>query len=60
MVLKGKRLETIQLGIQALDLPEADFGNIKKAPQLGIFDIRAFPNLAILMTESHRRPCFTR
>ena len=45
MVLKGKRLKTIQLGIQALDLPETDFGNIKKAPQLGIFDIRAFLNL---------------
>jgi len=54
VVLKFKRLKTIQLGIQAPDLPEADFGNIKKPPPLGIFNFRAFPNLAIFMTESHR------
>ena len=44
----------MKLAIQALNVPETDFGNIKKAPQLGIFDIRAFLNLAMLMTESHR------
>jgi hypothetical protein len=53
-VLRGKRLKDMKLALQAADLPEADFGNIKKAPQLGIFDFRAFLNLAMLMTESHR------
>lgn len=54
VVLSGKRLKIIKLAIQALDVPETDFGNIKKAPQLGVFDFRAFLNLAMLMTESHR------
>lgn len=31
-----------------------DFGNIAKAPQLGIFDFRAFLNLAMLLRESER------
>jgi hypothetical protein len=53
-VLSGKRLKDMKLAIQAADVPETDFGNIKKAPQLGIFDFRAFLNLAMLMTESHR------
>jgi hypothetical protein len=53
-VLRGKRLKDMKLAIQFADVPEADFGNIKKAPQLGIFDFRAFLNLAMLMTESHR------
>lgn len=53
-VLSGKRLKDTKLAIQAMDVSETDFGNIKKAPQLGIFDIRAFLNLAMLMTESHR------
>jgi hypothetical protein len=53
-VLSGKRLKELKLAIQAADVPETDFGNIKKAPQLGIFDFRAFLNLAMLMTESHR------
>jgi hypothetical protein len=44
-VLVGKRLKDMKLAIQASDVPEADFENIKKAPQLGIFDFRAFLNL---------------
>ncbi|MDA1050117.1 MAG: DNA-binding protein [Planctomycetota bacterium] len=53
-VLKGKRLQALKLGIQSLDVPETDFGNIPKAPQLGIFEFRAFLNLAMLMRESER------
>lgn len=37
-----------------MDVPETDFGNISKSPQLGIFDFRAFLNLAMLITESER------
>jgi hypothetical protein len=53
-VLKGNRLKTLKLVIQELDVPETDFGNISKAPQLGVLDFRAFLNLAMLMTESER------
>lgn len=53
-VLKGKRLKELKLAIQALDVPETDFGNILKTPQLGIFDFRAFLNLSMLMVESER------
>lgn len=53
-VLKGKRLKTLKLAIQALHVPETDFGNISKTPQLGVLDFRAFLNLAMLMTESER------
>ena len=53
-VVKGKRLKALKLDIQALDVPETDFGNISKSPQLGIFDFRAFLNLAMLMVESER------
>lgn len=53
-VLKGKRLQALKLGIQGLDVPETDFGNIAKAPQLGVFGFRAFLNLAMLMRESER------
>ncbi len=53
-VVKGNRLKTLKLAIQGLDVPETDFGNISKAPQLGVLDFRAFLNLAMLMTESER------
>ena len=53
-VLKGNRLKSLKLGIQGLDVPETDFGNIAKAPQLGVFGFRAFLNLAMLMRESER------
>jgi hypothetical protein len=53
-VLKGKRLKTLKEAIRALDVPETDFGNIAKTPQLGIFDFRAFLNLAMLVSESER------
>lgn len=53
-VLKGKRLKKLKLAIQGLDVHETDFVNILKTPQLGIFDFRAFLNLAMLMVESDR------
>ncbi len=53
-VLKGKRLKAMKLAIAALDVHETEFVNISKIPQLGVFDFRAFLNLAMLMTESHR------
>jgi hypothetical protein len=53
-ILKGNRLKQLKLAISESDVPETDFGNIKKAPQLGVFDFRAFLNLAMLITESER------
>ncbi len=51
-VIRGKRLKEFKLRISENDVPETDFGNIAKAPQLGLFDFRAFLNMAMLMTES--------
>lgn len=51
-VIKGNRLKEMKLAIESANVPEIDFGNIKKTPQLGVFDIRAFFNLAMLMKES--------
>ena len=53
-VLKGERLRSLKAAIQDLDVPETDFGNIAKTPQLGVFDFRAFLNLAMLVSESER------
>jgi len=53
-VLKGNRLKTLKEAIHGLDVPETDFGNIAKTPQLGVFDFRAFLNLAMLVSESER------
>lgn len=53
-VLKGARLKSLKEAIQALDVPETDFGNISKTPQLGVFNFRAFLNLSMLVSESER------
>lgn len=53
-VLKGNRLKLLKLAIQKLDVPETDFGNIAKTPQLGVLDFKAFLNLAMLMRDSER------
>jgi len=53
-VLKGNRLKTLKEAISGLDVPETDFGNIAKTPQLGIFDFRGFLNLSMLISESER------
>ncbi|MBL8484877.1 MAG: DNA-binding protein, partial [Rhodocyclaceae bacterium] len=41
-VVKGKRLKILKSAIRSLDVPETDFGNIAKSPQLAVFDFRAF------------------
>ncbi len=53
-VLKGNRLKLFKEVIMGLDVTEINFGNIAKTPQLGIFDFRAFLNLAMLVSESDR------
>ena len=52
-VLRGKRLKMLKMSVHELDVNETDFVNIK-VPQLGIFDFRAFLNIAMLITESER------
>lgn len=51
-VLRGNRLKNMKLAIQGALGHEADF--VTKTTVLGVFDFRAFLNLAMLMTESHR------
>ncbi len=53
-VLKDKRLKLLKESISALDDTEANFGTIAKSSILGIFDFRAFLNLAMLLVESER------
>ena len=61
-VLRGNRLNELKNLLRAQDVTETNFGNIAKPPQLGIFDFRAFLNLAMLMVESERarllRKCY--
>ncbi|MCB5259785.1 MAG: DNA-binding protein [Candidatus Cloacimonetes bacterium] len=52
-VLRGKKLSDFKLTAKWADVSEMDFPDIK-APQLGIFDFRAFLNLGMLMVESER------
>lgn len=51
-VLRGNRLKNMKLAMQGALGHEADF--VTKTTVLGVFDFRAFLNLAMLMTESHR------
>jgi hypothetical protein len=51
-VIRGKRLKELKLLISANDVDETDFVNISKAPLIGLFDMRTFLNLSMLMTES--------
>jgi hypothetical protein len=53
-IIKGNRLKALKISILKMDVPETDFGNISKSPQLGIFDFRAFFNLGMLIRESER------
>ena len=41
-VLRSNRLNELKNLLRAQDVPETDFGNIAKTPQLGVFDFRAF------------------
>lgn len=52
-VLRGNRLKTFKVSVREQDVNETDFVNIK-VPQLGVFDFRAFLNIAMLITESER------
>jgi len=52
-VIRGNRLKKFKMSIHDQDVHETDFVNIK-VPQLGIFDFRAFLNIAMLITESER------
>ncbi|PIQ34664.1 MAG: DNA-binding protein [Zetaproteobacteria bacterium CG17_big_fil_post_rev_8_21_14_2_50_50_13] len=52
-VLKGNRLKSFKSSLQEMDVDEINFVNIK-APSIGIFDFRAFLDLAMLMVESER------
>jgi len=51
-VIKGKRLQNLKLAISKLEGNETDF--VTRTTVLGIFDFRAFLNLAMLMAESER------
>jgi hypothetical protein len=51
-VIRGNRLKTLKLEISARGDNETDF--VIKTNVLGIFDFRAFLNLAMLMVESER------
>lgn len=51
-ILKGKRLKACKLAIREAFGHEADF--VTKTTVLGVFDFRAFLNLAMLMRESER------
>ncbi len=53
-VLRGKSLQELKLALNGLDVDEIYFVDIKKAPSLGVFDFRAFLNLAMLITESEK------
>ena len=53
-VVVGKRLKELKLAIEGMDDRETDFAMIKKTARLGVFDFRAFLNLAMLMRESER------
>jgi hypothetical protein len=53
-ILRGKPLSELKLVLGRLDVPEINFGNIKRTPQLGVFPFRAFLNLAMLITESEK------
>ena len=53
-VVKGKRLKSLKNSIEAAEVDEINFVDLKFVPQLGIFDLRAFINLAMLLPSSER------
>lgn len=52
-ILRGKSLKDFKIAINEQYVNETDFVDIK-VPQIGIFDFRAFLNLAMLIAESDR------
>lgn len=53
VVLRGKRLSDFKLTAKPTDVSEVNFVNVM-TPQLGIFDFRAFLNMAMILAESER------
>ena len=53
-MLRGKSLQNFKLAVSEQDGNEIYFVTIKKTSQLGVFDLRAFINLAMLITESEK------
>lgn len=53
-VVTGNRLKTFKKAVEASEGNEALFVTLKTASVLGIFDFRAFLNLAMLLAESER------
>ncbi len=53
-VIRGNRLKELKKILAGLEVAEIDFGNLKTAPVLSVFDFRAFLNLAMLLTDSER------
>lgn len=52
VVLSGNSLKNLKNIILEQNDPEVDFGNIKMAPKIGIFDFKAFLNIAMLLSDS--------
>lgn len=53
-VVRGKRLKVLKDTIFNTDVPEIEFGNIEKSPQLAVFRFRTFLNLGMLLVEGQR------
>lgn len=51
-VIRGSRLKSFKLAVIESDVKEVNFPN--KTPQLGIFNFRAFINIAMLLNKSER------
>lgn len=52
-IIKGKRLKKFIDGVEKLDVPDINVGNISNhTPQLAIFDFRSFLDMAMLLVES--------
>lgn len=53
-VIRGNRLKILKSSLGEADAPEIRFGSIRRSSHLGVFDFRAFLNLAMLMVESEQ------
>jgi hypothetical protein len=53
-VIRGKRLKSLKYAISMMKVDELNFVDLKFSPQLGVFDFRAFINLAMLLPASER------
>lgn len=53
-VVKGNRLKAMKKAIEESEVDEINFADLKYVPTLGVFDFRAFLNLAMLLPSSER------